>query len=212
MRFMFPILITLAWLPLHAQTHVPPHGVGQVSTRISSVVAPGKIERHQAPQIELKNGWSDSILIKKLNALGIHSPKLALEVSRRQKSPHAERIALTALFRGLPVLDRDLVVIIKDNRRIDSIDINLPVVTSFDEVTLNNHGTRSRLTQYLSDQPNTETLSVSEAPTFGWVALGEHLLPVADYEVVDAVRLKHFTARMDLSSGQVIGFKERTIN
>jgi hypothetical protein len=212
MRFMLPILIALTGSQAYAQTHLPPLGVSEIPTRISSIVTTGKIERRRAPQIDLAVGWSATTLVETLKTLAIHSPTLVLEVDRRHKSPRTERIAFRAFFRGLPILDRDLIMIVKDHKRIDSIDVNFFIVSSFDTVTLNEERTKAALNQYLSARAGTESLSISETPRVGWVALGQHLLPVAEYEVVDPVRLKHFTARMDLSSGQILGFKERTIN
>lgn len=212
MRFMLSIFIALAGFQTYAQTHSPTLGMSKAPTRISRVLAPGQVERRKAPQIELSVDWNAETLIETLKTLAVHSPKIVLKIDRRQKSPGAERIAFKAFFQGFPVLDRDLIMIIKDNRRIDSIDVNLPTVSSFDTTTVNEQETQAVLNEYLSDRTGTESVSVSKTASRGWVALGQHLLPVAEYEVVDPVRLKHFTARMDLSSGQLLGFKERTIN
>ncbi len=214
MRFVLVLLTTFGWCSAIAQTSNLTPRLKSEPIHVMVSMTTGEIQRQQRPQIQLPGNWDGATLVQTLKGLSVHSRKLTLKILTRQKNKdnHSERIAFVAFFQEHPVLDRDVIVIIKEDRRIDSINVNLPNVSSFGTVSIDNEAARQTVHRFLIERVGTSNLTLSTTPKRGWVALGDHLTPIAEYDVVDPVRLKHFTARVDLTSGQLLGFIERTIN
>lgn len=212
MRFILLILVCLGWLSANAQVSVVTPSFHQAQTRIMHVTNIGQVERTQIKRVALSAGWDENTLISLLAERSMHAPDVRLAVQTRQQNMSSQRITFTPFYRNQSIFDRDAVVIIKHNEHIDSININVPDVKSFDVAVIDEPTARKAVRDMLLKHVESAQLSVSPTQRLGWIAMGQHLVPVAEYEVIDPVRLKHFTARVDLVSGAFLGFKERTIN
>jgi hypothetical protein len=212
MRFILPILVCLGWLSANAQVSAITPSFNLAQTHIMQVTNTGQVQRTQVKQVVLSPDWDEDTLIRLLADRSLHAPEIRLVVQTRQKNRGSQRITFIPLYSNQPIFGRDAVMVIKNNKHIDSININLPKVKSAGAAIVDEPTARKAVSDMLLKHPESAQLSVSTKQNIGWIAMGQHLVPIAEYEVVDPVRLKHFTARVDLASGDFLGFQERTIN
>ena len=212
MRLILSILVCLSWLSANAQVSSINPSFDHARTHIMQVTNTGQVQRSQIKQVVLSTDWNESTLTQLLVERSLHAPEIRLSIQTRQQNRGSQRITFTPLYRDLPIIGRDAVVVIKNNTHIDSININVPEIKSADAVSVDERTARKAVTDMLLKHIESAHLSVSAEQKRGWIAMGEHLVPIAEYEVLDPARLKHFTARVDLVSGKFLGFQDRTIN
>ncbi|MGB0646045.1 MAG: hypothetical protein ACPGQS_02660 [Bradymonadia bacterium] len=192
-------------------THRPPQ-LNDGFTRILRTTATGQIQRTQIPAIILPNAWHTDDVLRQLGPhLAIDAQVQWQELSK-QVNAKRTRLTLAPVINDLRILDRDVVVLIDDARRITSINLGLPNISAHRAMRVNITRAQRVVDNHLKTLNHTADLHVSTTPQRGWLLVGDQLFPIAEFEITSPARLKHFTARVDLNSGHLIGLIERTIN
>ena len=192
-------------------TYRPPR-LNDGLTRILKTTVTGQIQRTQIPAITLPNSWGIDEVLRRLGQHLKIDVQVEWQELSRQVNGARTRLTIAPVINGLRILDRDAVILINDENRVTTVNLALPNISTRRAMRMSVTQAQNLVNTHLESLKNTADLHVSTTPQKGWILVGDQIFPVAEFEITSPARLKHFTARVDLHSGNLIGLIERTIN
>ena len=180
------------------------------TTRINTHSASGNMNRTAVVAYKLPTQWRQSDLLKAVQHYRLLPTADAITVLDTVKTASGTRINLTAAYRSRPVFDRELILTVAKTGEVTHIDNRLIESPEFAESQFSEAQLKSILQNDLLKRFGPSTITATSAINKGWIAFGTTLYPVSEINVVDPATFKHYVARVDESSGRVIGYRELT--
>ena len=179
-------------------------------TKITEFKISGESTHLRVAAIQLGRAWKPERLLNVIRDLSLAPNGTTLTVDERQVNQRSARVVVHAQYRGKPIFDRELIVIVGNDGRVSSVNANVPKFKAALEPSVTRAQSLAILNEYLLRNFGPVNLTPSVEQTLGWVQFGEQLYPVVEVEVLDPVGFRHFTARIDQVNARVISVTERT--
>ena len=180
------------------------------TTRVNTLSVSGNINQNAVTAYKLPTQWLQSDLIKAVQHYRLLPTADAISVIDTTKTASGTRINLTAAYRARPVFDRELILTVAKTGEITHIDNRLIGSPELAESQFSEAQLKSIVQNDLLKRFGPSTITATSSVGKGWVAFGNTLYPVSEFNVIDPATLKHYTVRVDESSGRVIGYRELT--
>ena len=179
-------------------------------TKIAHIQSSGTTKLTETAPIELGSDWKTQGLLDSIRGLNLVTSATQLTVGERQVNHGSVRVVLQAHYQNMPILDRDIVVIVDAQGRIDRVNANLARFDAAHTPTLDETQSMTILNEHLLRHYGPSNLTPSPLRKTGWLQFGSQLWPVVEFEVLDPIGFRHFTARVDQVNARVISVTERT--